>query len=98
MVARIGLGAFEACFGPGIPLYLCEYSLQISLFSILLTRFVQAYFYTKRELGKRMAYYQSCGAIASAFGGLIAFGIQNAQVPIANWKLMFIVEVCLNHN
>lgn len=54
----------------------------------------EAYFYTKRELGKRMAYYQSCGAIASAFSGLIAFGIQNARVPIANWKLMFIVEVC----
>lgn len=24
VVARVGLGAFEACFGPGIPLYLCK--------------------------------------------------------------------------
>lgn len=28
----------------------------------------------------------------SAFGGLIAFGIQNAHVSIAHWRLLFIVE------
>ena len=26
MVARIGLGVFEAGFGPGIPLYMCKYA------------------------------------------------------------------------
>ena len=25
MVARVGLGVFEAGFGPGIPLYLCRH-------------------------------------------------------------------------
>ena len=30
--------------------------------------------------------------VASAFGGLIAFGIQNANVDIATWRLLFIVE------
>lgn len=27
MVARIGLGVFEAAFGPGIPLYYCRHLL-----------------------------------------------------------------------
>ena len=93
-MARIGLGAFEACFGPGIPLYLCKYGKCLGdYFYSLLYILLLAYFYTKQEMGKRMAYYQSFGAIASAFGGLIAFGIQNANVRIANWRLMFIVEV-----
>lgn len=30
----------------------------------------------------------------SAFGGLIAFGIQNANIDIAPWRLLFIVEGC----
>lgn len=28
----------------------------------------------------------------SAFGGLIAFGVQHAHVAIANWRLLFLVE------
>ena len=30
--------------------------------------------------------------LCSAFGGLIAFGIQQAHITIANWRLLFIVE------
>ena len=52
-----------------------------------------AYFYTKHDMGERFAYFQSFGAVAGAFGGLIAFGIQNAKVPFANWRLLFLVEV-----
>ncbi|EIW55152.1 MFS general substrate transporter [Trametes versicolor FP-101664 SS1] len=73
MVARIGLGAFEACFAPGIPLYL-------------------SYFYTKEEIGKRLAFWFGFAAVAGAFGGLIAFGIQNVHAAIANWRLLFIIE------
>lgn len=73
MVARIGLGVFEAAFGPGIPLY---YSL----------------FYTKHELGLRLAYWFGFAAVAGAFGGLIAFGIQHVHATIANWRLLFIIE------
>ncbi|KAL5523310.1 hypothetical protein ACEPAF_1577 [Sanghuangporus sanghuang] len=72
-VARVGLGLFEACFGPGIPLYL-------------------SYYYTRHELGLRLAYYQSFAAVAGAFSGLVAFGIQNAHAAIANWRLLFIIE------
>ncbi|KAI0066926.1 MFS general substrate transporter [Artomyces pyxidatus] len=73
LVARIGLGVFEAGFGPGIPLY----------FSL---------FYTKHELGLRLAYWFGFAAVAGAFGGLIAYGIQHADDGVANWRLLFIVE------
>ncbi|KZS98503.1 MFS general substrate transporter [Sistotremastrum niveocremeum HHB9708] len=77
MVARIALGTFEAGFGPGIPVYMLS---------------VQALYYTKEELGLRMAYWFGFAAVAGAFGGLIAFGIQNAHLAISNWRLLFIVE------
>jgi hypothetical protein len=40
-----------------------------------------------------MAYWFGFAAIAGAFGGIIAFGIQNAILPFSNWRLLFIVEV-----
>ncbi|EJC98223.1 MFS general substrate transporter [Fomitiporia mediterranea MF3/22] len=51
-----------------------------------------SYFYTKHEIGLRLAYYQTFSAIAGVCGGFIAFGIQNANIAIANWRLLFIVE------
>ncbi|KZT03825.1 MFS general substrate transporter [Laetiporus sulphureus 93-53] len=71
--ARLGLGFFEAGFGPGIPLYM-------------------SLFYTKEEMGMRMAYWFGFAAVAGAFGGLIAFGIQHVHAAIANWRLLFIIE------
>lgn len=92
-IARIGLGVFEACFGPGMPLYLC---LSIrSRASRRITNHLLAYFYTRHELGLRLAYFQTFGAIAGAFSGLVAFGIQHAHTSVANWRLLFIVEVRL---
>ncbi|KAH8103759.1 MFS general substrate transporter [Phellopilus nigrolimitatus] len=73
LVARIGLGVFEAGFGPGIPVYL-------------------SYFYTKHEMGLRMAYWFGFAAVAGAFGGLIAFGVQHAHAAVADWRLLFIIE------
>ncbi|THH14409.1 hypothetical protein EW146_g5918 [Bondarzewia mesenterica] len=73
IVARLGLGVFEAGFGPGIPLY----------FSL---------FYTKYEMGLRLAYWFGFAAVAGAFGGLIAFGVQHANTAIENWRLLFIIE------
>ena len=43
-----------------------------------------------------MAYWFSFSAVAGAFGGLIAFGIQQIHVTIANWRLLFIVEVAIS--
>ena len=60
-------------------------------------RLLLAYFYTKHEMGLRMAYWFGFAAVAGAFGGLIAFGVQHAHVAIANWRLLFIIEVHLFH-
>jgi hypothetical protein len=91
MVARIGLGVFEAGFGPGIPLYFCRHPLLSP--SSIPDVCVTALFYTKHELGLRLAYWFGFAAVAGAFGGLIAFGVQHAHVAIANWRLLFIIEV-----
>ncbi|KAI0760248.1 MFS general substrate transporter [Fomes fomentarius] len=72
-VARVGLGVFEACFGPGIPVYM-------------------SLFYTKEEMGMRMAYWFGFAAVAGAFGGLIAFGVQHIHGAIAHWKILFLIE------
>lgn len=52
-----------------------------------------AFFYTKQEMGLRMAYWIGFAAVAGAFGGLIAFGVQHVHAAVANWRLLFIVEV-----
>ena len=44
-------------------------------------------------MGLRMAYWFGFAAVAGAFGGLIAFGVQHAHASIENWKLLFVVEV-----
>ncbi|KAJ8081894.1 hypothetical protein PM082_007740 [Marasmius tenuissimus] len=49
-------------------------------------------FYTKQEMGLRMAYWFGFAAVAGAFGGIIAWGIGEAHLSIANWRLLFIVE------
>ena len=44
-------------------------------------------------MGTRMACWFGFSAVSGAFGGLIAFGIQHANLPtISNWRLLFIVE------
>lgn len=95
MVARVGLGVFEAGFGPGIPLYMCKYAPErpvVSASAALMIAAFAAFFYTKEEMGMRMAYWFGFAAVAGAFGGLIAFGIQHVHAAVANWKLLFIVE------
>ena len=84
---------FEAGFGPGIPLYMCTHRCIPDNASFSLTsRNTPAFFYTKEELGMRMAYWFGFAAVAGAFGGLIAFGVQHAHAALANWRLLFIVE------
>lgn len=47
-------------------------------------------------MGLRMAYWFGFAAVAGAFGGLIAFGVQHAHDSISNWRLLFIIEVNLS--
>lgn len=41
----------------------------------------------------QMAYWFGFAAVAGAFGGLIAFGVQNIHSSVQNWRLLFIIEV-----
>ena len=93
MVARFGLGVFEAGFSPGTPVYLCKHRPHRNpSFRMPNQDACTALFYTKEEIGLRLAAYNGFAAFAGAFGGLIAFAIQNARTSIASWKLLFIVE------
>ena len=40
-----------------------------------------------------MAWWFGFAAVAGAFGGLLAFGVQHIQSPVQNWRLLFIIEV-----
>ncbi|KAJ7911235.1 MFS general substrate transporter, partial [Mycena leptocephala] len=83
MTGRVFLGIFEAGFVPAITLYI-------------------SFFYTKEEMGMRvsfplkprrnMAYWFGFAAVAGAFGGLIAFGVQHAHAAIHTWRILFIIE------
>ncbi|KAJ6487803.1 MFS general substrate transporter [Mycena sanguinolenta] len=51
-----------------------------------------SFFYTKDEIGVRMALWFGFAAVAGAFGGLIAFGVQHAHAAISGWRILFIIE------
>ncbi|KAJ6472650.1 major facilitator superfamily domain-containing protein [Mycena vulgaris] len=51
-----------------------------------------SFFYTKAEMGVRMAYWFGFAAVAGAFGGLIASGAQHVHAAIHNWRILFIIE------
>lgn len=49
-------------------------------------------FYTKHEIGQRLAWWFGFAAVAGAFGGLIAFGVAESHTAIAQWRLLFLIE------
>lgn len=50
-------------------------------------------FYRRGELARRLAIFYAASNIASAFGGLLAYGVfQIKGGSIANWRYLFIVE------
>ncbi|KAF9467805.1 MFS general substrate transporter [Collybia nuda] len=51
-----------------------------------------SFFYTKAEMGLRMAYWFGFAAVAGAFGGLIAFGVQHIESSVEKWRLLFVIE------
>ncbi|KAJ7170257.1 MFS general substrate transporter [Mycena crocata] len=51
-----------------------------------------SFFYTKEEMGVRMAYWFGFAAVAGAFGGVLAFGVQHIHAAIENWRILFIIE------
>ncbi|QRW24544.1 major facilitator superfamily transporter [Rhizoctonia solani] len=50
------------------------------------------FFYTKHEMGVRLSIWFGFAAVAGAFGGLIAYGVQHINSYLANWRILFLVE------
>lgn len=54
-----------------------------------------SYWYTKSEISKRVALFIGAGALAGAFGGLIAYGVARIHHPkIEAWRVLFLIEGC----
>ncbi|KAK0442524.1 major facilitator superfamily domain-containing protein [Desarmillaria tabescens] len=49
-------------------------------------------FYTRGELGKRVAVFYSASAFAGGFSGLIAYGVFQPNIRLHGWQLLFLVE------
>lgn len=55
--------------------------------------YYQTMFYRRGELARRLAIFYAAQSIASAFGGLLAFGVfQIKGGAIASWRYLFVVE------
>lgn len=54
-----------------------------------------SFWYTKHDLAKRVGIFISAGALAGAFGGLIAFGVSSIKhAAIDQWRILFLIEGC----
>jgi len=54
-----------------------------------------SYWYTKSEISKRIALFIGAGALAGAFGGLIAYGVARIEHPkLEPWRVLFLIEGC----
>ena len=52
-------------------------------------------FYRRGELARRLALFYAAQSIASAFGGLLAFGVFQIHTgSLADWRYLFIIEGC----
>lgn len=51
-----------------------------------------SYFYPREKLGLRTGIFLSGSALASAYGGILAYGISQEKSSVAPWKILFIVE------
>ncbi|ORY24762.1 major facilitator superfamily domain-containing protein [Naematelia encephala] len=49
-------------------------------------------FYTRAELGMRIAAFYSCNALSGAFSGLIAYGVFQMNSSIKGWQILFLIE------
>ncbi|GBE88729.1 Uncharacterized transporter [Sparassis crispa] len=85
---RIWLGCSALGWGLCSTLSACGFNFA----GLTVARIGLAFYYTKQEIGMRLAYLFGFGAVAGACGGLIAFGVQNAHTALANWRLLFIIE------
>ena len=57
-------------------------------------------FYRRGELARRLAIFYAAQSIASAFSGLLAFGVFHIHTgSLADWRYLFLIEVsCLSRD
>ena len=54
-----------------------------------------SFWYRKSEIAKRIGLFIACGALAGAFGGLIAYAVQKIENPkIQRFRILFLIEGC----
>ncbi|CAO1622887.1 unnamed protein product [Sympodiomycopsis kandeliae] len=51
-----------------------------------------SFFYPRREIGLRFAWFVTASAVSAAFAGALAYGLVQAKSSVAGWRLLFIVE------
>jgi MFS family permease len=51
-----------------------------------------SFFYPRHEIGLRIGIYIAGSALASAYGGALAYGLSHITSGIAPWRLLFILE------
>ncbi|OWZ26829.1 high-affinity nicotinic acid transporter [Cryptococcus neoformans AD2-60a] len=49
-------------------------------------------FYTRGELGMRIAAFYSCNALSGAFSGLIGYGVFQLESSLKGWQILFLIE------
>lgn len=55
--------------------------------------YYQTTFYRRGELARRLAIFYAASSIASAFGGLLSYGVFQIQGgSLANWRYLFVIE------
>ncbi|KDN42315.1 hypothetical protein RSAG8_06806, partial [Rhizoctonia solani AG-8 WAC10335] len=56
--------------------------------------FYYSLFYLKSEHAFRTSFFISAGPLAGAFGGIIAYGVQQMRTHIGTWRILFLAEGC----
>lgn len=55
--------------------------------------FFLSFFYLRHEIGLRIGIFLSAAPLAACFVGALAYGITSGdEHPVANWRLLFLVE------
>ena len=95
MTIRWFLGMCESAFFPLVIYYLTTYG-QLSFLRFSNCQYLtRLSFYRRDELARRLALFYAAQSIASAFGGLLAFGVFQIKTgDLADWRYLFIVEGC----
>jgi len=93
LAIRWFLGMAESAFFPLVIYYLTTYAI-CRKHTSLPTRMLTCHrFYRRGELARRLAIFYAAQSIASAFSGLLSFGVFRIKSgPLASWRYLFLIE------